>query len=379
MLKFAVIGIGRMGKRHAMNLYRHRVSGVRLTAVCDIDEDARNWAKKLKNVKVYSDYKEMIESEQLDGVWIATPHYVHPEIAIFAIERGVHTLIEKPLAVTALDAKKIIESANAKPQVKVGVSFNQRSNRMYRYAKNLIDSGKLGDIQRVNFTVTHWYRSQAYYNQGGWRASYSGEGGGCLINQCVHQLDILSYLLGMPKSVVAYTATKDRNITVENDVSAIFRYSGFDCLFSASTHELCGTNRLEIACDRGKIVIGKFFMKVYRHKSQRKVNATTKFGYGFSPSFLTRRTYGFFRGFLDLIFGQQLRAIKAFAREILGKGKQLAEIESGLNGIELINAIYLSGWDNAVVTLPIDDKKYIEKLNEKIEDEKRQNQSREKY
>lgn len=368
MVKFAVIGIGRMGFRHAFNLHMHFVFGAKLVAVADIDEKTREKAKKL-GVKIYSDYKQMIEETEIDAVLIATPHYSHVEIAKYCIGKGIHTLVEKPVSVTTKAAKELIDVSNKHPDVKVGVSFNQRSNKMYRKAHELISSGKLGEVQRVNFTVTHWYRSQAYYNQGGWRATYVGEGGGCLINQCVHQIDAMLWIIGMPEKLSATMRTVDRDITVENDVTAVLNYTNFDAILTASTHEIKGTNKLEIACDKGKLVIGKKIMAIYKHKSQKEVNKTTKFGYGSTPSIKSYSSYGLFRDIKDLIVGQQTRAIKAFVKEINGKGKQLATLQDGLNTMEIINGIYLSSWTGSNVSLPIDDDAYEALLESKKQDE----------
>ncbi len=371
MLKFAVIGVGRMGKRHAFNLAHGLLFGVKLQAVCDIDPKALCWCKAhAKGAKRYLDYKEMIKNENLDGVIIATPHYLHEEIAVYLIEHGVNTLIEKPASPTVEMAKHIANVASEHNDVKVGVSYNQRSNRMYMKAKKLLSCGKLGDIQRVNFIITDWYRSQAYYNQGGWRASYVGEGGGCLMNQCIHQLDILQWLVGLPKTITATTHTKDRNITVENDVSAILNYDGFDCVFTASTHEIKGVNRLEIACDKGRLVIGSRRMKIYRHKSQKDVNKETKFGYGATPSWFMSYGYGCIRFVADLIKGQQLRSIRAFANDIKGKGKMLATVDEGEKALQIINGIYLSAYKGERVNIPIDLKEYGEYLKNRIEWEK---------
>ena len=373
MLKFAVIGTGRMGKRHAFNLNLRLLNKVKLVAICDNDPAALKSCSKLApKAKQYLDYREMLEKEILDGVIIATEHYGHEEIAIYCIEHGVNTLIEKPISVTTAAAKRIISASEANPLVKVGVSFNQRSNRMYRKAKELISSGKMGDIVRANFTISDWYRSQAYYNQGSWRASYNGEGGGALINQCIHQLDVLQWLIGMPTSVTSKLNTVNRNITVENDISAMLNYEDYFCMFSASTHEIKGTNRLEIACDKGKIVIGTLSMRVWKHKSERLVNEKTKKGYGFALSSLFIRSYGFFTLLADIIKGQQLRSIRAFANDIMGKGKMLATAKEGLNSISLINAIYLSNWLNKEISLPIDDEEYQKELNIKCVEETKQ-------
>ncbi|NCA68178.1 MAG: Gfo/Idh/MocA family oxidoreductase, partial [Clostridia bacterium] len=314
--------------------------------------------------------KEMLEKEKLDGVIIATEHFAHTDIAKYTILHGVNTLVEKPLAVTVSACEDIIATAANYPSVKVGVSFNQRSNRLYRRAKRIIEDGSLGEIVRVNFIVTDWYRSQAYYNQGGWRASYVGEGGGCLLNQCVHQLDILQWLIGMPKSVISDNRTVNRNITVENDVSAMLIYDGFNCMFSASSHELKGTNRLEIAFDKGKIEITSAKMKIWTHRSEKLVNATTTFGYGFAPSVKRTYGYGIWRGIVDIALGQQPRSIRAFADSVRGTGEMLANIKEGLNAVELINSIYMAGWQKQAIALPINRAEYDRMLAERQQEEK---------
>ena len=368
MLNFAIIGVGRIGKRHAFNLARHFARGIRLNAVCDIKEEALKWcALYAKKAARYTDYKEMLEKENLDGVIIATEHFFHPEIAAYCISKGVNTLVEKPLAVTVSAAKEVIALSKKYSSVMAGVSYNQRSNRLYKKAKKLLTSGDLGEIVRADFIITDWYRSQAYYNEGGWRASFSGEGGGCLLNQCVHQLDILQWLIGIPESVISVCATKNRNITVENDVCAILKYKNFNCMFSASSHELKGTNRLEIACDKGKIVITPYSMRVWRHKSEKEVNATTTFGYGFAPSLKRRYSYGIMRGIYDIALGQQLRAVKAFGSAVRGEDDMLATLSEGVFAVELINAIYLSSWRNSEVFLPIDSIQYDAELKIKQE------------
>lgn len=370
MLNFAVIGVGRMGSRHARNLAHGRLRGVRLVAVCDIDPAALDRAKKYApRARRYSDVDEMIGAEKLDGAIIATPHYAHAQIAIKLVEAGVNTLVEKPAAPTVSMAKEMTEAAAKHPSVKVGVSYNQRSNRMYIKAKRELESGRLGEIQRVNFIITNWYRSQAYYDQGGWRASYNGEGGGCLMNQCIHQLDILQWLVGMPESITANCRTQDRRITVENDVTATLKYEGFDCSFTASTHELAGINRLEITCDKGRIVIGQLFMNVYRHRSQREVNATTKHGYGFAASRKSVTGYGPLRLAKDIALGQQLRSVRAFRNAINGKGEMLADISEGERAMQIINGIYLAADSGEEIRLPVDEKRYAEYLDRKKAEE----------
>jgi len=377
MLKIAVIGVGRMGFVHAKNIAKGHLLNCKLTAICDISSEVIDKCKNhFNNVVCYQDYREMLANELLDGVIIATPHTSHEEIGVYCIEHGVNTLIEKPLSITTKGCKHLIDVAKSNPDVITGVSYNQRSNRMYVKAKKMIASGELGNICRVNFIITDWYRSQAYYDQGGWRASYSGEGGGCLMNQCVHQLDILTYLIGLPKSIIAKTRAVNRKMTVENDVSALLDYGDFDCMFTASTHELAGINRLEIVGDKGRIIIGSTKMEIYKHKSEIIVNSETTNGYGGAKFTKKSYSYGLIRRITDLIYGQQLRSLQAFADAISKKGNVLASIEEGLNALEIINGIYLSSFKGEEVILPLNDEDYCSFLEERIIDEKKKKENK---
>ena len=358
-----------MGKRHALNLLKGRVKGAKLIAVCDTDcEKTRYFAGK--KVFCTADYRE-VAAKKPDCVIIATEHYKHAEIASYFLEKGIHTLVEKPLTVTVKEGRKLVADSR-KSKALFGIMYNQRTNPMYIKAKRLIEGGEIGKIQRVNFTVTHWYRSQAYYNQGGWRASWNGEGGGTLINQCVHQLDILCWLLGRPEKVYAKCKTKGRNITTENDVTALVSYDGFDLVFTASTHELPGTNRLEIAGDKGRIVITGGAMKYdLLRLSEPEVNARTEKGYGRTGYKTRRRFYGI-RAVKDALFGQQRNVLQSFTEAACRNdvGLLTARGEEGLNALEIINAMYMSEWTGREISLPFSDEEYAELLAKKCKEER---------
>jgi predicted dehydrogenase len=372
-INVAVIGVGRMGSVHARNLLRGKVKGAKLFAVCDIKQSALDsFTKKYGKVATFLDYKSMLKEEKIDAVVIATEHYYHPDIAVYCIENGVNVLVEKPLAVTTFDAKRVIKCANDNQGVITAVMYNQRTNPLFYKAKELISNDVIGKVQRINYIVTDWYRSQAYYNQGGWRASLWGEGGGTLINQCIHQLDLLQWITGMPDKVNVKMFTKNRKITVENDVTALFEYKDdVYCSFSASTHELRGTNRLEISGDKGRIVIDKLRMKVFTYKnSEVEVNEKTKYGYGI----VTRKVkkYSYVLGFAKaLIYGQQRYIVQNFVNSINFGEKLISPLKDGINAVELINGMYLSSWENRTVDLPIDDEYYKNMLLQKIIEEKK--------
>ncbi|MBD5099891.1 MAG: Gfo/Idh/MocA family oxidoreductase [Clostridiales bacterium] len=377
MKRLAVIGIGRMGSRHARNLAKGVVKGGKLVAVCDVDKQVLDGFCAKYKVSGYEDYIQMLDKENLDGVIIATPHKSHIAIAKECVKRGIHTLLEKPISVTTKEAEEIVDVLKDNDKVIGAMMFNQRTNRMYAKAKALIAEGKIGKIQRVNFIVTDWYRTQFYYDMGGWRASWSGEGGGTLINQCVHQLDILQWLIGMPERISANCKTVGRNITTENDVTAVLSYKDFECVFTASTHEVPGTNRLEIAGDAGKIVIEKFKMYYWLNDfAESEINARAKRDYGNKQDKKSKKkslSYGLTRMIYDGIYGQQSRIIKNFvkAMECGDKSVLLARMEEGINGLTLINAMNMSSWLNKPVDLPLDKDAYAEMLNQKIEEEKR--------
>ena len=376
MKSFAVIGVGRMGARHAVNLARGRVSGARLACVCDISDKAREKiAKKLPKVKAYPDYKSMAGAEKLDAVVIATPHYSHVEIAKFFLGKGVAVLTEKPVSVSVEYAQELNEAAKRSGAL-FGIMYNQRTNPVYARVREIVQSGGIGKLRRANITVTDWYRSQFYYDMGGWRASWSGEGGGTLINQCVHQLDIWQWLLGIPSQIYAVCKTVGRDITTENDVTAIMSYEGFEGVFTASTHELPGTNRLEIAGENGKIVIDKHKMIYYLNKyPEPTVNARAKRDYGNREDKKRKKytySYGLFRLIYDGINGQQARVLNNFVEviETRDKSRLIADVNDGINGLTIINAINMSAWKGAQVKVPVDTQEYVKALNKKIAEEK---------
>ena len=372
MIKLAVIGAGRMGGLHAKNILKGRVKGGKLAAICDIAPEVLKKYSQYPDVKTYQSVDELLSAHVVDAVIIATPHYAHPDIAVKCLKAGLHILVEKPIAVTVGEAEMVIKEADKHPNQVFSMMFNQRTNKMYKRAKEIISCGDLGEIKRADYIVTDWYRSQAYYDQGGWRASWSGEGGGALINQCVHQLDILQWLIGMPESVYAECETRGRKITVENEVTAIFRYSsGTKATFRAATNELWGTNRLEISGEKGKLIIGRARMKYVKlNKSEPEVNRDNKKGYGFTGAKTSRCGYGYIRAFRDITIGQQVRIIRDFVNAI-SEGKPLiAPGSEGIKALSLINAIYLSADRGKSVDLPLNNKEYDDSINIKIKEER---------
>lgn len=374
-VRYGIIGIGKMGSLHCLRFKYKLIKDGVLTAVCDNSPERRDWAQKnLKDVRFFEDYNELIESGLVDAVLIATPHYFHPDMAKAALAKGLHTLIEKPAGVFTSAIRELNELAEKKKELVFGIMYNQRTNKLYRYAKKLVDSGKLGELKRINWIITDWYRPQAYYNQGGWRGTWVGEGGGALINQCPHQLDLFQWLGGMPSKVIGYArAGVKRDINVENDVTAYFEYAnGASGVFITSTHDFPGTNRLELDGDAGKLVIENNKLTfVELEVGETEFNATNK---KFMPRIPIKKKHVLkiskLGQLLQLVTGQHTAIIRNFTRAVLCGEKLIAPGEEGINGLTISNAIHLSSWTGKPVTLPIDEKQFEAELAKRIEEEK---------
>lgn len=374
-VRFGIIGIGKMGSQHCMRFTHGLIKNGVLTAVCDIAPERKKWAEEKlapKGVEFFDDYKALIDSGKVDAVLIATPHYYHPVMAIYALEKGLHTLIEKPAGVYTKAVRKMNEVAAAKPELTFGIMYNQRTNKLYRFAKELVETGRLGSMKRINWIITNWYRPQAYYDQGGWRGTWAGEGGGVLINQCPHQLDLFQWLGGMPSSVRAHTEVgKNRNINVENDVTAFMEYeNGATGVFITSTHDFPGTNRLEIDGDKGKLVIeGGKLTFTELEVSETEFNAVNRKFMPRIPSRKIKKRIGLLGQAKMFLFEQHTGIINNFISNILFGTPLIAPGEEGIRGLTISNAIHLSGWTGEKVTLPINEDKYIEELEKRKAEE----------
>ncbi|WP_419886580.1 Gfo/Idh/MocA family protein [Paenibacillus sp. B-A-8] len=363
-VRYGIIGIGNMGTAHAQSLLSE-IKGAELTAVCDIREERLKWAEEQlpENVRKYSTPKELFESRIMDAVLICTPHYDHPTLAIEAFQHGYHVLVEKPAGVYTKAVQQMNDAA-AKSDRKFGMMYNQRTNPLYQKLRDLIQSGELGEIRRTNWIITDWYRSQNYYNSGGWRATWAGEGGGVLLNQDPHQLDLWQWTTGMmPKRIRAFCHFgKYRNIEVEDDVTAYVEYeNGATGLFITTTGEAPGTNRFEINGDNGKIVVEDGKLTFWRLRTpEPQFNAEFTGGFG-SPECWKCEIP------VENGGGEQHKGIlRNFTNAILHDEVLLAPGEEGIKGLTLSNAMYLSAWTDNWVELPIDSDLFYEKLMEKV-------------
>jgi len=374
-LRYGIVGVGKQGHTYALRLQKGMDRNGALVAVCDISEERRAWARKsLKGVSIFENYHELIASDEVDAVLVVTPHYAHPEIAMAAMERGKHVLIDKPAGVYTKAVREMNECAAGHPEVTFGIMYNQRTNPLYIKAKQFIESGEMGELKRVNWIITNWYRPQAYYDQGGWRGTWAGEGGGVLTNQCPHQLDLFQWLAGMPKSVRAHAKVGvNRDISVENDVTFYTEYeNGASGVFITSTHDYPGTNRLEIDGDGGQIVIESSLAadKMTIHRLKTKETEFNRVNTKFMPSIPRKtektRTGPLVNAIRLLVSGQHMAVIRNFSRAVLFGEKLIAPGIEGINGLMLSNAVYLSGWLDREIELPVDENLYFEQLQKRI-------------
>ena len=362
MLKLGIIGVGNIGSGHVERVTGGGCPDITITAVADRRASRREWAEKaLPEAKVFVEGSDLIKSGACEAVLICTPHYQHPTLAVEAFEAGLHVLCEKPAGVYTLQVRDMIAAADKHPELTFGMMFNQRTNCVYRKMKEMIDGGEIGEIKRMSWIVTDWYRTQYYYDSGAWRATWAGEGGGVLLNQCPHQLDLLQWLCGLPAKVHAFAQEgKWHDVEVEDDVTAYLEFpNGATGTFITTTGDAPGTNRLEITGTKGTLICdynGLIFKKLAMN--EREWCATCKEGFR-KPDCenITVETDGKNE--------QHTGVMNAFAAAI-EKGEALvADGREGINGLMLSNAIHLSAWTGETVSLPIDEKKFYDMLMEK--------------
>lgn len=380
-VKMGIIGIGAQGGAYAGFISEGKVKNMVIGAICDIDPAKKEMcAEKYPDVPFYDNYIDMLESGKVDAVVTTVPHFLHPEMGIEALKRNFHALVEKPAGVYTKQVKELNDFAATKPELTFAIFFNQRTNPLYQKLKELIDNGEIGDIRRTNWIITTWWRPQGYYDQSAWRATWGEEGGGVLVNQAPHQIDLLQWICGMPKKV--YSNVKygyKRNIAVEDEVTTMFDYgNGATGVFITCTHDILGTDRFEILGDKGKIVVddSKKITIKRLHKPEPEMSASMDmkdvmsiFMGGdvsdiYSEEVLEFGTEGGGWG------AQHISVLENFAANIVEGTPLIAPGSDGINGVRLANAIHLSSWLGKEVEIPFDEELYLSELNKKIEEEK---------
>lgn len=361
-VRLGIIGVGNMGSSHIKNYLKGAMPEIEITAVADIKPDRLDWAKEqLPDVHTYDTASALMDSGDVEAVLIATPHYDHPPLVIEALEKGLHAMSEKPAGVYTKQVREMNAVAD-KSNKKFGIMFNQRTNCLYRKAKELVDSKEFGELKRVTWIITDWYRTQAYYNSGGWRATWSGEGGGVLLNQCPHQLDLWQWICGMPEKITAVCHEgKWHDIEVEDDVMIYAQYpNGATGTFITTTGDYPGTNRLEITLDRAKLICENGKLTVCELAvGTDEYTRTCETGF----SSIEFKEY---EAELDGRNDQHIEVMNKFAAAVLRDEPMTAAGQEGINGLTISNAAFLSSWLGETVTLPIDEDRFYALLQEKI-------------
>ena len=361
-IRLGVIGSGNMGTGHIENILAGKCPEIEVTAVADRRADRRQWAAgRLPNAAIFEEGADLIDARPCDAVLIAVPHYQHPTLAIRAFEQGLHVMCEKPAGVYTLQVRDMIAAADAHPELTFGMMFNQRTNCVYRKLKQMLDGGELGQLKRVSWLITDWYRTQRYYDSGAWRATWAGEGGGVLLNQCPHQLDLLQWLCGLPVKVRAFCHEgKWHDIEVEDDVTAYLEFeNGATGVFVTTTADAPGTNRLELTGTRGKVVCENDRLTFWRLEQDERVwCAQSGEPFGKPPAeVLDVETDG--------ENPQHPGVLNAFAGHILRGEKLVADGREGIRGLTLSNAMHLSSWLGREVEVPFDEQMYYDLLMER--------------
>jgi predicted dehydrogenase len=352
--------MGNIGRHHADYLLAGKVNRARLTAVANTSGNLP--AYQGRGLAVFNDAQKLLGSGKVDAVIIATPHFQHTSIGIAALEAGLHVMVEKPISAHKADAERLLAVCKKHPKQVFAAMFQLRTESRYVEIKKLLNAGELGKITRFSWIATDWFRTEAYYSSGGWRATWKGEGGGVLINQCLHQLDMLQWLLGMPSRVRASVRLGHfHQIEVEDDITACIDLPhGASGVFIANTGEAPGTNRLEIVGEMGKILLENDRLTFYRNAvSMFDQNRTAKLGFQ-KPECKAVEIP------ISSEPAQHATLMQNFVDAILDGAPLISPGEEGIHSIELANAILYSGLINQTIQFPLDGAAYERKLNELI-------------
>ena len=361
-VRIGIVGMGNMGKYHADYLIKGKVAHAELSAVCSTSPEKLSAYKD--PVAVFGNGEEMIRSGSIDAVLVATPHYQHTSLGICAIENGIHLMVEKPISAHKADAERLIEVSAQHPNVVFGGMFQLRTEPRYLKLKKLIADGDLGDIVRINWIITDWFRTEAYYASGGWRATWKGEGGGVLLNQCLHQLDALQWLVGMPSKVRSFAQCgRFHDIEVEDNVTAYLEYpNGATGVFVSSTGEAPGSNRFEIAGTRGRVILENDQIKFTRNESCMLEHSKNS-PIGFSKPEVWE---------VDIPFGNaelpHAILMRNFVEAIRNKTPLIAPGVEGIHSVELANVLLYSSLVDQTINLPMDGAAFEAKLQQLIDE-----------
>ncbi|MFH5835197.1 Gfo/Idh/MocA family protein [Proteiniclasticum sp. C24MP] len=370
MVRIGIAGIGQIAEDYISLFADGKISEGRITALSSRNQERVKGiidTYALGDIRTFSCLEEMLKKDVVDAVIITTPHTLHPAMAELVLESGKNVLVDKPLGIKASELTDLVKLAEEKPHLVSAVMLNRRSSDLYQKVKDIAGSGELGELRRALWQITNLYRTYAYYGTSTWRGTYLTEGGGVLMNQAVHQLDLLLWIIGMPEKAHAFMKEGfHRPMTTENDVILnLFYESGARATFLASTHESPGTNRLELSFDKGQIVV--------EEDRSLKITRLTECEEDFAKKERTYFTHvpcevERFEMPSSSNKVEQARTINNFIGSILGKEKVMASFSEGLKSVQVINSAYLSSWSGKTVDLNYDPEEYDLYWNRKLEE-----------
>ena len=357
-VRLGIVGLGNMGKAHLSNIRAGKVPGLKVTALC---ESVGTLPELQAGEEGFNDVSAMINSGKIDAILICTPHFSHTTIGIEALTAGLHVLVEKPISVHKADCERLIAAHKDKTKI-FAAMFNMRTNACFKKVKDLIDSGEIGTVRRVHWEVTNWFRTNYYYATGGWRGTWKGEGGGVLMNQCPHNLDLFQWMFGMPQRVRGFCQFgRFHQIEVEDDVTAVLQYdNGTTATFVTSTGEAPGRNVLEISAEQGRITVTDG-TKIH---FQRNRQPMSKFCMEAEAAFAMPESWHMDIP-VDATGGQHVEILQNFTNAIIKGETLLSPGEQGIHSVELANAILLSTWQDKTIELPMSSADYERILTEK--------------
>ena len=357
-LRLGVIGLGNIAQQHINNITSGDVNSCVITALA-----SRNKTPLADELKTqhFADYRDLIDSGLVDAVLIATPTLAHFEMAAYALSKNIHVMLEKPIGLSSYEGEKLVALANS--DTKFALMLNQRSDPMFSKMKALVDSGVLGKIQRTHWTMTNWFRPNIYFQVSDWRATWKGEGGGLLVNQCIHNLDIFQWICGVPSEITAFCEFgKYHDIEVEDEVTAYLRYpDNATGLFIGSTGEVPGVNRFDVIGDKGSLHFDTGILTLKTNsESTANYSATTSEMFG-SPE-VTSEIIS-----VTETVNQHAVIMNNFVQSVLNDEPLIADAEAGLASLDMANAMLLSTWKKQSISLPLNRSEYQDELNKKIE------------
>ena len=357
-MKTAVVGVGNMGSKYASLIFDGKIAGMELAALTRMRSPYSEMLKAAvdSGIPVFDSADEIFGAVEkgdleLDAVVIATPHISHEDIAVKAFAHGLNVLTDKPAGVYSRQARNMDEAALRSGKV-FSIVFNQRTLPVYKKLKEILDSGKYGGLKRVNWIVTDWYRPEKYYTSSSWHATWKKDGGGVLLNQAPHNLDMIQWLFGMPVRVQGFCKEGHfHNIEVEDDVTAYLEWdNGATGVFITSTGEAPGSNRLEISleeatiiCENGKLRVGETFPEMRKKEPEYRDESTEYF----------KKIKGTWS---EYVFDKENApyeiVLQSFSDECNGTGMSIAHGSEGRKSLMISNAIYLSSWEKKMIDIP---------------------------